>query len=206
MSGATVKKLNHGFSKILTLVGHPDYSNSDQSIQLTSARCWLEEPNMDDPEPCRWLLILDNINQEVVSFLREHLPRKYPSGNILFTTQTRSIAEVVSTVAGQQHHILELIVPNLKHATNQLLKEAGLDSADQVSASTGGAEALVKCVGCLPLAISHTASFAKQSHNRLDIVLGLYRRKHKYDVSFTYFVCMSSVLMVRCWEVDQLAE
>ena len=206
MSGATVEKLNHGFAKILTLVGHLDYSNSDQSIWLTSARRWLEEPNVNDPEPCRWLLVLDNINQEAVSFLREHLPRKYPSGNILFTTRTRAIAEVVSTVAGRQHHILELIVPNLEHVANQLLKEAGLDSADQVSASTGDAEALVKCVGCLPLAISHAASFAKQSHNRLDVVLGLYQSKHKYDVSFTYFVCMSSVLMVRCWEVDQLAE
>ena len=46
----------------------------------------------------------------------------------------------------------------------------------------------------------------KQSHNCLDVVLGLYQGKHKYNVSFTNFVCMSCVLMVCCWEVVQLAE
>jgi hypothetical protein len=182
ISGATVEKLNQGFAKVLTLVGHPDYSNSDQSIRLTSARRWFEEPNVNGSGPCNWLLVLDNISQDSVSFLREHLPRKNSSGNILFTTRTRAVAEAVTTVAGQQHHVMELLVPDLEHAMNQLLKEAGF--TDPVSTSMDGAEALVKCIGRLPLAISHAASFAKQSHNRLDVVLDLYQSKHKYDVGF----------------------
>jgi hypothetical protein len=193
ISGATVEKLNQGFAKVLTLVGHPDYSNSDQNIRLTSARRWFEEPNMNGPGPCNWLLILDNINMDTVSFLREHLPRKNASGNILFTTRTGDVAEAVTTVAGQQHRILELLVPNLEHATKQLLKEAGIDSTDPVSGSMNGAEALVKCIGRLPLAISHAASFSKQSHNSLNDVLGLYQSKHKHDVSFSCFVMIYAV-------------
>lgn len=182
ISGATVEKLNQGFAKILTLVGHPDYSNSEQNIRLISARRWFEEPDVNGPGTFGWLLVLDNVSQEAVSFLREHLPRKNSSGNILLTTRTRAVAEAVTTVAGQQHQILEVLIPNLKHAANQLLKEAGIDSTDPPFAFTNGAEALVKCVGCLPLAISHAASFAKQSHKHLDVVLSLYQSKHKYDV------------------------
>ena len=131
-----------GFAKVLTLVGHPDYSNSNQSIRLTSARRWFEEPNVNGSVPFNWLLVLDNISQDSVSLLREHLPHKNSSGNILFTTRTRAVAEAVTTVAGQQHHVMELLVPDLEHAMNQLLKEAG--STDPASTSMDGAEALVK--------------------------------------------------------------
>ena len=189
ISGTTVEKLNQGFAKVLTLVGHPDYSNSDQNIRLTSARRWLEEANMNGPGPSNWLLILDNINMDTVSFLREHLPRKNASGNILFTARTRDVAKAVTTVAGQPlHRVFELLVPNLEHATKQLLKEAGINSTDPASGPINSAEALVKCIGRLPLAISHAASFSKQSQNSLNDVLGLYQSKHKYDVGFNCFV------------------
>jgi hypothetical protein len=160
------------------------YSNSDQNIRLTSARRWLEEPNVNGARPCNWRLILDNINQDSVSFLREHLPHNNSSGNILLTTRTRDVAEAVAAVAGQQHQFVELLVPNLDHARSQLLKEAGIDSIHLASSNKDDAEALVKCIGRLPLAISHAASFAKQSHNRLNVVLNLYQGKHKYNVRF----------------------
>src|SRR5882672_2987248 len=51
----------------------------------------------------------------------------------------------------------------------------------------GGAEALVKCIGRLPLVISHAASFTKQSHQHLDGVLSLYQSKHKCDVRFSHY-------------------
>jgi hypothetical protein len=172
ISGATIEKMNQGFAKVLTLVGHPDHSNPEQYTRLTSARRWLEESDVHGS--CKWLLVLDNISQDSVSFLREHLPRKNSSGNILLTTRTKAVAEAVTTVAGQQHHILELLIPSLEHAVNQLLKEAGIDSTNPASPFMGGAEALVKCIGRLPLAISHAASFTKQSHHQhLDDVLSL---------------------------------
>ena len=170
ISGATVEKVNQGFTKVLTLVGHQDHS--EQSTRLTSARRWLEESTI------KWLLVLDNVSQEVVTFLREHLPRKNRSGHVLLTTRSAVVAEVIATVAGQQHHVFELQTPNLKDAAKLLLREAGVNAG-----KASVAEAVVKRVGCLPLAISHAASFAKQSHKNLDDLLGLYQSTHQYEVS-----------------------
>jgi tetratricopeptide (TPR) repeat protein len=180
ISGATVEKLNQGLTKALTLVGHPDRDHPEQSTRLTSARRWLEECDADGCH--KWLLIVDNIAQETVGFLKEHLPRKNMAGNILLTTRTEAAAEAGTAVAGQQHPVIELCAPDLNNAANQLLKEAGVDTSSADTASINGAKALVKCVGCLPLAITHAASLARQSHKNLEYVLGLYQGTHKFEV------------------------
>jgi hypothetical protein len=180
MSGTTVEKLNQGLTKVLALVGHPDHDHwQDQATKLTLARHWLEENG-----PIRWLLVLDNIALDTDNFLRQHLPCKNSLGNILLTTWIGVVAEAMASVAGKQHQFLELHAPDLQDAAKQLLVEAGIDTSDTMSASEDGAGTLIKCSGCLPLAISHAASFAKQSHKNLDNVLGLYQSKHKYEVSF----------------------
>ena len=187
ISGATIEKLNQGLAKILLLVGHPDRDHPDQSTRLTSARRWLEE---SDTNGNKWLLILDNVSQdaEVVGFLKENLPHKNSTGNILLTTRTIAVAEAVTAVAGQQHQTFELRTPCLSDAATQLKREAGVDRKDALPAATAGAEALAKCIGCLPLAISHAASFAKSSHKNLNSVLALYRSAHKYEVGlFNFF-------------------
>jgi tetratricopeptide (TPR) repeat protein len=182
ISGATLEKLNQGFAKVLTLVGHPDRDHLEQNTRLTSARRWLEESNASGSS--KWLLILDNVTQEAVPFLKEHLPRKNSSGNILFTTRTEAVAEAVAAVAGQQHHLFELRAPELEDAVKLLLKEARSDASNSLCPPTAGAEALVKCVGRLPLAISQAASFARQSHQSLENVLRIYQSKHKHEVCF----------------------
>lgn len=193
ISGATIEKLNQGFAKLLALVGHPDRDHPEQWVRLSSARRWLEESDMNGH--FRWLLVLDNVGCEAVDFLREHLPRKHSTAHILLTTRTKAIAEAATTVAGQQHQILELRAPNLNDATNQLLREAGINTGDPPLAAINGAERLAKSLGCLPLAISQAASFAKQSHKNLDDVLGLYQSKHKFEVSFNLPSLVSSMLM-----------
>jgi hypothetical protein len=85
-------------------------------MRLTSARRWFKLEESDVNGYSQWLLIFDNVAQEAVSFLKEHLPRQNLMGNILLTTRT----EAVATVAGQQHHIVELCAPDLKNAANQL--------------------------------------------------------------------------------------
>ena len=178
--GATIGKLNQGLAGVLTLIGHPDRDHQDQNSRLTAVRHWLEGCAI------RWLLILDNVAQEAVSFLREHLPRRNSNGNILLTARTRVVAEAVARVAGQQHSIFELRPMGLNDATTLLLREAGMHT-DPTSAATSGANDLVKCLGSLPLAISHAASFAKQSGKNLADVVGIYKSKHKYDVGHCTF-------------------
>jgi tetratricopeptide (TPR) repeat protein len=194
ISGATVEKLNKGLTKVLTLVGHPDRDHPEQTTRLTLARRWLEESGASGSG--KWLLIFDNVAQEAVGFLKEHLPRKNLTGNILFTTRTPGAAETVTAVAGQQHRVIELYAPDLNNAANQLLKEAGVDMNNAGPGTMSGAEALVKCVGRLPLAITHAASLARQSHNNLDYVLGLYKSAHKYEVSVIRSVGDSFMLTV----------
>ena len=180
ISGATVEKANQGLAKVLTLVGHPDRDHQDQSIRLTLAQRWLEESNTSGMR--RWLLVFDNVAPETVSFLKENLPRRNPSGNILFTTRTGTVADALASVAGKKHQVFELQAPDLRNATKQLLDEAGIDMNGPESGTKDKAEALVKCIGCLPLAISQAASFAKTPLMNLDGVLDLYNSSHKYEV------------------------
>jgi hypothetical protein len=182
ISGATVEKLNQGLADVLHLVGHPDRDHPGQSTRLTSARRWFEECSAI--RRTTWLLVLDNVTQESVLFLREHLPRQNSMGNILLTTRTRDVAEAMVSVAGQQHRVLELLAPDTNDAVKLLLKEAGI--VTNHSAFTEAKE-LVECLGRLPLAISQAASFAKQSNKSLDYVLSLYQSKHRYEVGFSTF-------------------
>jgi hypothetical protein len=177
-----VEKLNQGFRKVLMLINHPDRDHLEQSVRLISAQRWLEESAANGTS--QWLIILDNISQEAISFLQQHFPHKNLMENILLTTWTWVIAEAVASVAGQQHTILELWAPDLCDATSQLLKEAGISMSNTELTSMDGAEPLVKCVGHLPLTISHAASFAKQSYLNLNDVLALYQSKYSYEVSF----------------------
>jgi hypothetical protein len=193
ISGATVGKLNQGLAGVLTLVGHPDRDHPEQSTRLTSARRWLEESGVT-----KWLLVLDNVAQEAVSFLQHYLPRKNVMGNILFTTRTAVIAEALACVAGQPYQFFELRAPDLRDASNQLLKEAGISATDAVTNSMNGAEDLVKRIGCLPLAISHAGSFAKQSRKSLNDVLTLYRSEYQYEVNSISEIMMSCVCL---WHV-----
>lgn len=181
ISAATIEKLNHGFAKVLDLVDHRDRNYPEQSSRLTSAQRWLEEL-----DSVKWLLVFDNVDKGTLDFLREHLPRKNSSGNILFTARTKAIAEAAVSTAGKQHQTFGLRAPDLDDAVKLLLIEAGIDTSNYMSLSTKAAEDLVKCVGCLPLAISHAASFVKQSHKNLGDLLRIYRSEHKYHVCLAF--------------------
>jgi hypothetical protein len=100
------------------------------------------------------------------------------------TTRTQTVAEAITSVAGQQHLNFELHAPGLIDAAALLLREAGINTGDPASTPISGAEELVKCVGSLPLAISHAALYAKQSGSSLGDVISIYRSKNKYEVHF----------------------
>ena len=175
ISGATIEKVNQGFARILALVEHPDRGHPEQSTRLALARRWLE-----DNTTVKWLLILDNVVEEVVGFLKEHFPTRNALGNILLTTRSAAVAEAVAT--GDQHQIFDLRAPDLRDATDQFLKEAGIDRSVSSLYSMTRAKDLVTCVGCHPLAISHIASFAKPTCNNLDEVLAMYQGEQRYEV------------------------
>ena len=180
MSGTTVEKLNQGFADLLTLVAHPDRSNlGDQSARLKAARRWLE-----DAISINWLLVLDNVDPGVVRFLQEHLPRKNQQGKILLTTRTADVATALARTAGREHHTVELGLPNVEDATSLLFAESDTEVTAPTTLTKSKAEDVVKFVGQLPLAISHIASFMKQTQHDLDDLLLMFRSEHGTQVRF----------------------
>lgn len=170
ISAANIERLHQGYTNILYLVDHRDRHHAEQSARLMSARRWLETTDL------KWLLIVDNIYQESIHFLRDHMPRRNSRGNILFTTRTSVIATDVVSAMRQHSHALEIHPLSVTDAVTLLQKEAHIFDAGKV------AEDVVKSVGCLPLAVSQAASFVKASRKNLQDVLELYRGDHKYEV------------------------
>ena len=178
-SAATTEKLAQGLCKILDLVDHIDRDHADQNVRLSAAQRWLEGTGHDFPLP--WLLVLDNVNEESVPFLREHLPRTNGSGAMLFTMRSVDVASALVT-SDMNQGILGLEVLSPADASNLLLTELQASKPDETASQIVKAEKLVKSVGCLPLAIGHVASFANQHLKGLDYILHLFEDKHAMEV------------------------
>ena len=178
-SAATTEKLAQGLCKILDIVDHDDRDHMDQNVRLSAAQRWLEGAGGDFRLP--WLLVLDNVNEESVPFLREHLPRTNGHGAILFTMRSIDVANALVN-DGLNQGILELEVLSPADASNLLLAELQVSNSDKTASQIGKAEKLVKCVGRLPLAIGHVASFANQHLKGLDYILHLFEGQHEMDV------------------------
>jgi hypothetical protein len=179
ISASTVEKLNQGFARLLNLIGHPDHAHPQQSARLAAARQWLEEPGVAE-----WLLVLDNVHRDTLNFLQEHLPRKNRRGNVLFTTRTESVAFSLAHAEGQRHEVVRLRAPGVQPAAKLLLRVAGLpeNAIGGTPLVLSRPEKVVKSVACLPLVVSHAASFIRQSHKTLDDLLELYQNDRKIEV------------------------
>ena len=187
MQATTIEKLHQGFSKLLYLVSHPDHSSTDDGIRLTAARRWLEEPDSG-----KWLLVIDNVARETIDFLREHLPRKNARGNILFTTRTKDVAKALTQVAGRQHGIVDLRIPDVEDAAKLFLKHL---SDPEAPTDASKVQELVKGIGCLPLAVAQAASYMTETRSSLDDMLELFKSQRKIDVGLGFTYLMFSHLL-----------
>jgi NB-ARC domain len=187
MSATTVEKLNQGYIHLLNLVGHPDRLHPEQSARLTAARRWLEEFGS-----VSWLLVLDNVDPSTLGFIRQNLPRKNQKGNILFTTRTAAVATALARSAGQQHEAIELGIPDVEDAAHLFLTEGGMDVTSTTALTMSKAEKVVKRVGCLPLAVSHAASFMKESHKTLGEIIDLFDSEQIRVRSYAFAFCKHS--------------
>ena len=174
MQATTIEKLHQGFSRLLKLVSHPERSSSDDETRLMAARRWLEDFNAG-----RWLLVIDNVARETVDFLREHLPRKNNSRSILFTTLTEDVAKALTNVAGKQHGMVELRIPDVEDAAKMFLKYLH-DPETPPDASK--VREVVKGIGCLPLSVAQAASYMTGTGRSLDDMLALFKSERKIDV------------------------
>lgn len=180
ISAASLEKLNQGYSKILNLVNHPERMHLEQSARQTAARRWLEQLESKGPIP--WLVVFDNVNRRVISFLKENLPRHGRYGRILFTTRTKDVATTVCNAAGHQYKTLELKVPKIQDATKLFLDQIRAEEDQQPLSLKEKVMRVVGCLGYLPLAINQAASFMNQSYQTVDNLLDLFTNGQKYQV------------------------
>jgi NB-ARC domain len=118
--------------------------------------------------------VLDNVDPDTLGFIQQNLPRKNRKGKILFTTRTAAVATVLSRAAGQEHEVIELGNPDVEDAAHLFLTEGGMDVTSSTALTMSQAERVVKRVGCLPLAVSHAASFMKESQKTLGDIIDLF--------------------------------
>ena len=189
IQASTIEKLYQGFSRLLQAVAHPDRSLHQHSTAVVRfARRWLESDS--DSAGVTWLLVLDNVTSETVNLLKEHLPCANSRGNILFTTRTEAVAKALTDVAGEQHGILELRVPDVEEAVNLLLQH--LPPATDTKPDTNHAREVVKRVGCLPLAVEQIAAYMITKRTKLYGVLTLLNKASKTDVCIDVAPSVSS--------------
>ncbi|KZP28368.1 TPR-like protein [Athelia psychrophila] len=159
ISATTVEKANQGLAGVLDLLQHPDRHHPDQAARITAARRCLE--HSEQHGFLKWLIIFDDVTVATVPFLRESLPRQNSHGSILFTTRTADIAQVITSVAGEQHPVHRLNALSLEQSTALLLTRAGIHS--RASADLDSAKNFARRIGCLPLALEQAGSYMKQN-------------------------------------------
>ncbi|KAF7965716.1 hypothetical protein HWV62_42185 [Athelia sp. TMB] len=157
VSATTPEKISRGLIGVLDLVDDRDRNHPDHVVRLIAARRWLEK------SPHSWLLILDDVTADVISFLREHLPHENTHGAIIITTRTSQVAEAIVNAGDRQDCILELKPLTTEQSVDLLAKASALQNQgnknDQESVET-----LAKHLGGLPLALEQAGAYMKQKH------------------------------------------
>jgi len=146
------------------------------------AKRWLETHSLNNNG--RWLLVLDNVDKSAVGLLQDFLPSQNSRGDIIITTRTEDVARDIVDVP--RDRILELQVPGLTDSATLLSRIAGTEFTTETISSSQLAENLVKCVGCLPLAVAQAASFMKEARKTPAEMLTLYNSREKIKVSCGY--------------------
>ena len=176
ISAATVEKVNRDFAKLADLIRLPGCQTLDQTAKIVAGRVWLED---DTVEARKWLMVLDDVNQETIASLRDILPRRNRAGNMLFTTRSEKVAEVLTTAFGERQTKTALKSLNVDEASALLLRVANLEGKQ------GGQDVLrfVNSIGRLPLTIDQAASFMKESGMSAQEMFNIYKSETVGEVS-----------------------
>ena len=179
VSGASVDKLNSGCSKLFDMVDVKGRGGLDQNTKCTAARTWLEDSESQAKR--RWLLVVDNANQETVARIREMLPRSNSSGRLVLTTRTKQVAQSLATAFGEEHLCIALHAPGTEDAVRLFLSAAEIDRDGLDAGELQKTRKVVKAVGCLPLAVDQAASFAESGHG-ISRILDIYTSEQVEEV------------------------
>jgi tetratricopeptide (TPR) repeat protein len=163
---STKDRFNQSFRDILALLGIPE--NPDIDVERLVGN-WLE-----DESNGKWLMIVDNVDDEDVVFDRTRgapakstivpcIP-KAAHGSVLFTTRYKKIA--IKT-ADDVVSLIEMTEEEANLLLKQTLKDEYKETEDY--------KPLIEELGFIPLAISHAAAFMRENDIGLSEYMELYR-------------------------------
>ena len=174
ISGASVEKLNSGFSGILDHVGG---EARDENARNRAVKKWFENQEK------KWLLIIDNLNEETAPHLRDMLPVKNAKGNVFITTRYQNVAESLEFAHGEKHNAIELQNLEESDAVELFFATRHKRGQETNSGEYEDAKIIAKKVGCLPLAIDQAASLSKTPGQTVRKVLEIYQKTESNEAS-----------------------
>jgi hypothetical protein len=154
------------FVTLAELLHLPKKDVQDQNVVVAEVKGWLVNH-------LNWLLILDDVDN--LDMIRDFLPLEV-TGHVLLTTRQHSLRGIASRI--------EVEKMELNEGTLLLLRRSGLLAANgQLHQATvvdrTGAEAIVKEVDGLPLALNQAGAYIDQTGCGLSVYLNLYQTRFR---------------------------
>ncbi len=163
-TAATRESLIADFVKIATLLNLPEQNAQKQDRAVAAVKHWLSS-NKD------WLLILDNADD--LEMASDFLPIEY-TGHILLTTRAQFTGTIANGIDLEKMDLAEGTLLLLRRA-RVLAKDAQLDQVNSEERAT--AEAIVKVLDGLPLALDQAGAYIEETQCGLAGYLELYRTR-----------------------------
>jgi len=160
-SAATRETLISDFVALATLLQLPERDLADQGVVVAAVKRWLAS-NKD------WLLILDNVDD--LELAADFLPLA-SSGHILLTTRAQSTGTIANSLEVEKMVQAEGALLLLRRA-KKLATGAPLEQVRK-------AEAIVKELDGLPLALDQAGAYIEETNYSLSGYLNLYRTHRK---------------------------
>ncbi len=165
-SAATRETLISDFVALAALLQLPERDVADQGVVIAAVKRWLASNK-------GWLLILDNADD--LEMAADFLPLA-SSGHILLTTRAQSTGTIANSLEVEKMEQAEGALLLLRRA-KKLAPSAPLEQATAPDRSL--AEAIVKELGGLPLALDQAGAYIEETDYSLSGYLDLYRTHRK---------------------------
>jgi tetratricopeptide (TPR) repeat protein len=165
-SAASLETLISDFVALAALLQLPERDLADQGVVVAAVKRWLAS-NRD------WLLILDNADD--LELAADFLPLA-SSGHILLTTRAQFTGTIANSIEVEKMAQAEGALLLLRRA-KKLAAGAPLEQAPAIDRSL--AEAIVRELGGLPLALDQAGAYIEETNCGLSGYLNLYRTRRK---------------------------
>ncbi|MGZ3645971.1 MAG: NB-ARC domain-containing protein [Ktedonobacteraceae bacterium] len=164
VNAATRDELINSFVGLVTLLNLPERQEKDQTLIVAAVKQWFTTHD-------RWLLIVDNAND--LALAGDFLPFS-GKGHLLLTTRAHAIGSIGNGIEVEKLHIQHGMLL-LLHRAKVLELDKSLEDAPSVDRIA--AEAIVKEMDGLPLALDQAGAFIEETGCSVPDYLDRYKQR-----------------------------